>query len=87
MTDTTVPDGSTPGQTLQEQIDARFAEMQQRLDEAEARATAAEARADAATVKSLVPLNLVPEDAGGPGLDIAETWSQHEQTQIRAGKM
>lgn len=58
--------------------------MRERLAEAEKRAADAEARA--ATVVSASPLTLVPEHGAGPGLEVAETWSQYEQDAIRAGQ-
>lgn len=62
-----------------ENAEPTVAELIARLEAAEARAAAAEGR----TYAAQTPLNLVPEHAGGPGLDIAPTWSQAEQEAAR----
>lgn len=74
-TDAPVAEQSDSNEPAKEDREPTVKELLARLEAAEARATAAESR----TVASPTPLNLVPEHAGGPGLEIAETWCQADQ--------
>jgi len=58
--------------------EAQIAELSAKSDQLQAQLDAARA--------SAVPITSVPEHSGGPGTEIAPTWSQYEQEKSRAAK-
>jgi hypothetical protein len=77
----TTPEPQNAGAVNQDALNARIAELEAKLEAASKdadRITALE-EALAASQAARAVATSVPMDAGGPGTEISETWSQYDQ--------